>query len=173
MTFGDAVAQWRPRAPILRNPKSEPIRERALAIHLAPIRDQPLTAITPADMVEILVPLRPETAMRVYGVAKAVFAFGAVLLEPEGVDLRSPTDLAKLRASGLVAAFTPVAQPDARPGLAPRARALDGSGSRDPSQSLASWSSSSPRRRAAARSYGQAQEHRPQGEDLDRSGRGL
>ena len=100
MTFGDAVAQWRPRAPILRNPKSERIRERALDHHLAPIRGKALTAITPADLVGILVSLRPETAMRVYGVAKAVFEFGAVLLEPEGVNLRPPTDLAKLRALG-------------------------------------------------------------------------
>ena len=100
MTFGEAAAQWLPRAPKLRNPKSERIRERALDHHLAPIRDKALTAITPADLVEILVPLRPETALRVYGVAKAVFEFGAVLLEPEGVNLRPPTDLAKLRALG-------------------------------------------------------------------------
>ena len=38
--------------------------------------------------------------MRVYSVAKAVFEFGAALLEPEGVNLRMPTDLAKLRALG-------------------------------------------------------------------------
>jgi integrase len=38
--------------------------------------------------------------MRVYTTAKAVFAFGAALLEPEDVDLRSPVDLAKLRALG-------------------------------------------------------------------------
>ena len=99
MTFGEAATQWLPRAPKLRNPKSEQIRERSLH-HLAAIRDKALTAITPAHIVEILVPLRPETALRVYGVAKAVFQFGAVLLEPEGVNLRPPTDLAKLRALG-------------------------------------------------------------------------
>jgi integrase len=100
MTFGEAVAQWLPRAPKLRHPVSVAIRGRALAVHLAPIRDRPLTAITPAHIVEILHPLRPETAMRVYTVAKAVFRFGAARLEPEGVDLRLPTDLAKLRALG-------------------------------------------------------------------------
>ena len=100
MTFGEAAAQWLPRAPKLRSPVSVSIRARALSTHLAPICDQPLTAITPAHMVEILVRLRPETALRVYTTAKAVFAFGAALLEPEGVDLRLPTDLAKLRALG-------------------------------------------------------------------------
>ena len=100
MTFGEAAAQWLPRAPKLRNPKSDEIRQRALDHHLAPIRDKALTAITPADLVEILVRLKPETAMRVYSAAKAVFEFGAALLEPEGVILRLPTDLAKLRALG-------------------------------------------------------------------------
>ena len=100
MTFGEAAAQWLPRAPKPRNPKTDEIRHRALRHHLAPIRDKALTAITPADLVEILAGLRPETAMRVYGAAKAVFEFGAVLLEPEGVNLRPPTDLAKLRALG-------------------------------------------------------------------------
>jgi integrase len=100
MTFAEASAQWLPRAPKLRSSVSVAIRARALAVHLSPIRDQPLTAITPAHMVEILHPLRPETAMRVYTVAKAVFAFGAAILEPEGIDLRLPTGLAKLRALG-------------------------------------------------------------------------
>src|SRR6202030_147310 len=76
------------------------IRWRALNHHLAPIRDKALTAITPAEVVEILVPLRPETPRRVYGAAQSVFEFGAALLEPEGVNLRPPTDLAKLRALG-------------------------------------------------------------------------
>jgi integrase len=100
VTFGETSVQWLPRAPKLRNPKSERIRWRALNHHLAPIRDKALTAITPAELVEILVPLRPETARRVYGAAKSVFEFGAALLEPEGVNLRPPTDLAKLRALG-------------------------------------------------------------------------
>ena len=100
MTFGDAAAQWVPRAPKLRSPKSERIRALALGLHLAPIRDKALTAITPADIVEILVSLSPETALRVYGVAKSVFEFGAALLEPEGVNIRPPTDPAKLRALG-------------------------------------------------------------------------
>ena len=102
MTFGEAAAQWAPRAPKLRNPKSERIRSLALGLHLAPIRDKALTVITPAHIVEILVSLSPETALRVYGVAKAVFEFGAALLEPEGVNIRSPTDVAKLRALGWV-----------------------------------------------------------------------
>ena len=38
--------------------------------------------------------------MRVYSAAKAVFEFGAALIEPEGGDLRPPTDLTKLRALG-------------------------------------------------------------------------
>ena len=38
--------------------------------------------------------------MRVYSAAKGVFEFGAALLEPEGINLRVPTDLAKLRALG-------------------------------------------------------------------------
>jgi integrase len=100
MSFGEAAAQWLPRAPKLRNPKSDEIRQRALDHHLAPIRGKALTAITPADLVEILAGLKPETAIRVYGAAKAVFEFGAALLEPEGVNLRPPTDLAKLRALG-------------------------------------------------------------------------
>jgi integrase len=100
MTFGEAAAQWLPRAPKLRSSVSVAIRARALALHLSPIRDHPLTAITPAHIVEILVRLRPETALRVYTVAKAVFAFGAALLEPEDVIIRPPTDLAKLRALG-------------------------------------------------------------------------
>jgi hypothetical protein len=100
MTFGEATAQWLPRAPKLRNLKSDEIRRRALDHHLAPVRDKALTAVTPADLVEILVGLKPETAMRVYGAAKAVFEFGAALLEPEGVNLRPSTDLAKLRALG-------------------------------------------------------------------------
>ena len=100
MTFGEAAEQWLSRAPKLRHPKSDVIRRRALDHHLAPIRDKALTVITPAHIVGILVSLRPETALRVYGVAKAVFAFGAALLEPEGVNLRPPTDLAKLRALG-------------------------------------------------------------------------
>jgi integrase len=100
MTFAEVAAQWLPRAPKLRNPKSEQIRRRAFDHHLAPIRDSALTSVTPADLVEILVPLRPETAIRVYSAAKAVFEFGAALLEPEGVNLRPPTDLAKLRALG-------------------------------------------------------------------------
>ena len=100
IAFGEVAAQWLPRAPKLRNPKSEQIRWRALNHHLAPIRDKALTAITPAELVEILVPLRPETARRVYGAAKSVFEFGAALLEPDGINLRPPTDLAKLRALG-------------------------------------------------------------------------
>ena len=100
MTFGEGAGQWLSRAPKLRHPKSDVIRRRALDHHLAPIRDKAMTAITPAHIVEILVSLRPETALRVYGVAKAVFAFGAALLESEGVNLRPPTDLAKLRALG-------------------------------------------------------------------------
>jgi integrase len=100
VTFGETAVQWLPRAPKLRNPKSEQIRQRALDHHLAPIRDSALTSITPSNLVEILVPLRPETAIRVYGAAKAVFEFGGALLEPEGVSLRMPTDLAKLRALG-------------------------------------------------------------------------
>ena len=100
MTFAEAAAQWLPRAPKLRNPKSEQIRTRALDHHLTPIRDKALTAITPADLVAILAALKPETAMRVYGAAKAVFEFGAVLLEPEDVNIRLPTDLPKLRALG-------------------------------------------------------------------------
>jgi integrase len=100
MTFGEAAAQWLPRAPKLRSSVSVAIRARALTLHLSPIRDRPLTAITPAHIVEILVRLRPETALRVYTVAKAVFAFGAALLEPEDVIIRPPTDLAKLRALG-------------------------------------------------------------------------
>ena len=100
INFGEAAAQWLPRASKLRNPKSEQIRQRALDHHLAPIRDKALAAVTPADLVEILVRLRPETAIRVYGTAKSVFEFGAALLEPEGVNLRPPTDLAKLRALG-------------------------------------------------------------------------
>jgi integrase len=100
MTFGETAAQWLPRAPKQRNPKSEQIRQRALDQHLAPIRGKALTAVTPADLVGILVGLKPETAMRVYGAAKAVFEFGAALLEPEGVNLRPPTDLSKLRALG-------------------------------------------------------------------------
>ena len=100
MTFGEAAAQWLPRAPKQRNPKSEQIRRRALDHHLAPIRDKALTTITPADLVGILARRKPETAMRVYGAAKAVFEFGAALLEPEDVNLRPPTDLPKLRALG-------------------------------------------------------------------------
>ena len=102
MTFGDAAAQWAPRAPKLRSPKSERIRALALSLHLAPIGDKALTAITPSHIVEILHALRPETALRVYGVAKSVFEFGAALLEPEGVNIRPPTDSAKLRALGWV-----------------------------------------------------------------------
>ena len=100
ITFGEVSTQWLPRARKLRNPKSDEIRQRALDHHLAPIRDKALAAVTPADLVEILAGLKPETAMRVYGAAKAVFEFGAALLEPEGVNLRPPTDLAKLRALG-------------------------------------------------------------------------
>ena len=122
MTFGEAAAQWLPRAPKLRHPKSDVIRSERSIIHLAPIRDKALTAITPAHIVEILVSLRPETALRVYGVAKSVFEFGAALLEPEGVNLRPPTDLAKLRAFGWCRA-PPVAQADACAGLASRSRA--------------------------------------------------
>ena len=99
IAFGETAARWLHRAPKLRNPKSEQIRLRSLD-HLAPIRDSALTSIAPSDLVEILVPLRPETAIRAYGVAKAVFQFGAALLEPEGVNLRPPTDLSKLRALG-------------------------------------------------------------------------
>ena len=99
MTFGEAAARWRPKAPKLKNTKSEFIRERALA-HLAPISAKPLTLITPADLAEILHDLKPETAIRAYGVAKAVFAFGTVLLEPENIILRSPADLGRLRALG-------------------------------------------------------------------------
>jgi integrase len=100
MTFGEAAAQWLPRAPKPRNPKTEEIRERALDHHLAPIRDKALTAITPADLVEILARLKPETAIRIYSAARGVFQFSAVLLEPEEVNLRLPTDLLKLRALG-------------------------------------------------------------------------
>jgi integrase len=100
MSFGEVTAQWLTRAPKLRNPKSDEIRRRSLGHHLAPIRDKALTAIAPAELVEILARLKPETAMRVYSAAKAVFEFGAALLEPEGVNLRPPTDLAKLRALG-------------------------------------------------------------------------
>jgi integrase len=100
MTFGEAAAQWLPRAPKQRNPRSDEIRQRALEHHLAPIRDKALTAITPAEIVAILAALRPETAIRVYGAAKAVFEFGAALLESEGINLRPPTDLFKLRALG-------------------------------------------------------------------------
>jgi hypothetical protein len=74
-------------------------RERALD-HLAPIHAKALTAVTPADLAEILHGLKPETAIRARRLAGAVFDFGAVLLEPEGVILRSPADLARLRALG-------------------------------------------------------------------------
>jgi hypothetical protein len=96
MTFGEAAAQWRPRRSCaIPSPKGS---ASALSDHhLAPIRGKPLTAITPADLVGILLSLRPETGMRVYGVAKSVFEFGPALIEPEGVNLRPPTDLAKLR----------------------------------------------------------------------------
>jgi integrase len=99
MTFGEAAERWLPKAPKLKNAKSELIRERSLK-HLAPIHAKALTSIAPADLAEILHTLKPETAIRVYGVAKAVFAFGAVLIEPEGVILRSPADLVRLRALG-------------------------------------------------------------------------
>jgi integrase len=99
MTFAEAAERWAPKAPKLKNAKSELIRERSLK-HLAPIHAKSLTAVAPADLAEILHGLKPEIAIRAYGVAKAVFAFGAVLLEPEGVVLRSPADLARLRALG-------------------------------------------------------------------------
>jgi integrase len=99
MTFGEAAKRWLPKAPKLKNAKSELIRARSLE-HLAPIHAKTLAAVAPADLAEILHGLRPETAIRVYGVAKAVFAFGVVLLESEGVMLRSPADLARLRALG-------------------------------------------------------------------------
>ncbi len=100
MTFGEVATQWLPRAPRLLNEKSEAIRVRALEVHLAPIRPLALTAITPTAVVEILATLKPETALRTYGVAKGVFRFASALLEPEGIILRDPTDLAKLRALG-------------------------------------------------------------------------
>ncbi len=100
LTFAEAAAQWLPRAPKPRNPKTVEIRQRALNHHLAPIHSKPLTTITPADLVQILAGLKPETAMRVYSAAKAVFEFGAALIEPEGGNLRPPTDLTKLRALG-------------------------------------------------------------------------
>jgi integrase len=99
MTFAEAAERWRLKAPKLKSPKSEIIRELSLR-NLAPIHAKALTAITPADLAEILHGLKPEMAVRAYGVAKRVFAFGAVLLEPEGVILRSPADLARLRALG-------------------------------------------------------------------------
>jgi integrase len=99
MTFGEAADRWLPKAPALKNAKSELIRERSIE-HLSPISAKPLTSITPADLAEILHGLAPETAIRVYSAAKSVFAFGAVLLEPEGDMLRSPADLARLRALG-------------------------------------------------------------------------
>jgi integrase len=99
MTFAEAAKRWLPKAPKHKNAKSELIRERSLE-HLAPIHAKALTAVTPADLAEILHCLKPETAIRVYGAARAVFAFGAALLEPEGVILRSPADLARLRALG-------------------------------------------------------------------------
>jgi integrase len=99
MTFAEAAERWLPNAPKLKNPKSELIRQRAID-HLDPIHAKPLTAVTPADLAEILRSRKPETAIRVYSVAKAVFEFGAALLEPEGVVLRLPTDLTRLRALG-------------------------------------------------------------------------
>jgi integrase len=99
MTFAEAAERWAPKAPKLKNAKSALIRERSLK-HLAPIHAKALTAVTPADLAEILHGLKPETAIRVYGAAKAVFAFGAVLLEQENIVLRSPADLARLRALG-------------------------------------------------------------------------
>jgi integrase len=99
MTFAEAAERWLPKAPKLKNPKSQLIRERALE-HLAPIHAKTLTSLAPADVVEILHTLNPETALRVYGVGKGVFAFGAVLLEAQNIILRSPFDLARLRALG-------------------------------------------------------------------------
>jgi integrase len=99
MTFAEAAERWLPKALKLKNPKSELIRLRAID-HLAPISAKPLTAVVPADLAEILRARKPETAIRVYSVAKAVFEFGAALLEPEGVVLRLPTDLMRLRALG-------------------------------------------------------------------------
>jgi integrase len=101
MTFGEAADLWLARAaPKFKNAKSDLIRAQALNRHLAPIRGKALTSISPADLVEILVALRPETALRVYTTAKGVFEFAAVLLEQEGVAPAPPTALLKLRALG-------------------------------------------------------------------------
>jgi integrase len=99
MTFGEAAARWLSKAPAYKNTKSQIIRERAID-HLKPIHLKPLTAVTPADLVQILVALKPETALRAYTVARGVFEHAAVLLEPEGIILNTPIALSKLRALG-------------------------------------------------------------------------
>jgi integrase len=99
MTFGEAVKRWSLTAPTYKNEKSALIRERAID-HLGPIHAKPLTAVAPADLVRILSSLQPETALRVYTVAKAVFEYGSVLLESEGIILNTPIALSKLRALG-------------------------------------------------------------------------
>jgi integrase len=99
MTFAEAVELWLPKAPRFKNPKSELIRQRAL-MRLTPLNAKPLTAITPADLAKILHGLSSETALRVYSTARNVFAFGAVLLEAENIVIRSPADLARLKALG-------------------------------------------------------------------------
>jgi integrase len=99
VAFGEIAARWLANAPPYKNPKSQIIRERAIA-HLAPIRLKPLTAVAPVDLVQILSGLKPETALRVYAVTRAVFEFAAVLVEPEGIILNTPAALRKLRALG-------------------------------------------------------------------------
>ena len=87
-------------ASTFKNPKSDEIRRRALLVHFGSLHAKDVAQIAPADIADVLRPLRPETASRAYTAIRAVLDYAEAVLRPRGVVIHNPASTRPLAALG-------------------------------------------------------------------------
>lgn len=101
LTLGKAIDAYLEKAATrFKNPKSDEIRLRALRVLFAPLHSKEAAEVTPAEIADILRPLRPETASRAYTAIRGVFDYVEVVLRPLGVIIYNPASSRSLAALG-------------------------------------------------------------------------